>query len=150
MKAFVFATALLAASVGFGKSPNAVYEVPGFEETDLSMYDLYSLKLEINGDQVSIDYSLPLELTGAKNRIRAVGTLVDKNTAILKGPHSDLTCNLAAKKCDVRYNDLTIDHSLVKEILQSQNLQPSEVQTRLEITRKFSGDPIGVIYLFKN
>lgn len=150
MKTFVFATALLIATVSFAKSPDAIYEVPGFEDTDLSMYDIHSLKLDIEGDQVSIDYTLPLELTGVKNRIRAEGTLVDAVTAVLKGSNSDLTCNLFAKTCDVRYRNLMIDPVLVKERLQSQNMHPVEIETRLAITRKFSGDPIGIIHLLKD
>lgn len=145
MKLFVFVIALIASSVSFA-SPDAVYEVPGFSETP---YEIHRLKLEVDGDQASIDYSLPLELTGAKNRIRAKGSLTDSGVAVLNGPHSDITCDLISKKCDVRYNDLKIDLVRLKEILQARNFSPSERDTRLSISRKFSGDPIGVIHLLK-
>lgn len=147
MKAFAFAAILSVASLGHSASS---YEIPGVKDPRLSNYSIEPLAFNVEGDEAQIDYMLPWELTGIANRIHATGKLVGENTVVLQGPQSDLNCNLTLKKCDVRYHNLVIDLDTLKERLQLQNLNTETVNARLAVARQFSGDPIGVILLFRD
>ncbi|KYG68811.1 hypothetical protein AZI87_06170 [Bdellovibrio bacteriovorus] len=147
MKSFVLIVSFFISSICSAASPSAVYEIPGVEDPDLAHYEIESLKLDINEDDIRIDYVLPLDLTGAKNRIRAEGVIGPDSKANLRGPHSDFVCDLIQEKCDVRYNDLTIDESLVRARLEGKKLSSTQIEQRLQVTRRFSGDPIGIIHL---
>lgn len=146
MKFLVFATLMFLAPLSFAKSSQAVYEVPGAQDKELRFYEMSKINLNVHGDRVVLKYSLPLDLTGEKNDIVAEGVFTEENKATLQGPKSNMVCDFIAKRCDVRYNDLSVDLALVKERLESQSVPADKLEQRLAISRRFSGDPIGVIY----
>lgn len=144
MKSAILVAALLMSASSLAAS-DASYEVPGFPPGS-SMYDM-DFKLDFNGDQVSARYELPLDLTGARNRIEAVGTFSEPGVVLLKGPKAELICNLSLSRCDARYRGLQIDLDAVKIRLEKRGLNPEQVNFGLSVSRRFEGDPIGVIHL---
>lgn len=147
MKKGLLITALFSASLGWAKSSDASYEVPGFPPGE-AVYDM-SMNLEVQGNEVFARFDLPLNLTGVQNQIEVRGTLIDGGLARLKGDKGELICSFIEEKCDARYKDLTIDLDAVKSRLQSAGLSEEQVLAGLQISRRFEGDPIGVIRLSK-
>lgn len=129
----------------------ALYKIPATTTLDesLSTFELNQyqvlIKKEESGDKVEITYSLPEEMVGYVKPISmnlvinngAEKVMAGKDsTALCKGPWSKL-------KCEMRFNNLELDLASVEEVLIKKGKSASEIMERLEILRKFSGDPIG-------
>lgn len=147
MKKGLLAIALLICGSASAKSSDAVYEVPGFPPGSAN-FDM-SIKLEVDGADVFARYDLPLDLTGVKNRIEVSGTFVSPGVALLQGPKGELICNFQLEQCDARYKGLNFDLDEVKQRLVLRGLPADQVELGLAISRRFEGDPIGVIKLVK-
>lgn len=143
MKNLFVALVLLTGVSGFGDNAEASYEVPGFS----SPGDVFEMdfQLEVKGNQVSGDYTLPEDLTGPKNRIEVAGNFTTHNVAVLMGPKADMTCNFTTRQCDVKYFNLKLNLAMVEQRLKSRGLRNEELQRRLKISRSFIEDPIGII-----
>lgn len=145
MKLGLIITAFLMTSSAFAKSTMTDYEVPGFPNNTYEM----GFRLEVDGDRVSARYELPLDLTGARNRIEVRGTFSEPGVALLQGQKGEILCNFNLNKCDARYKDLNIDLDQVRQRLVSQGFSADQVELGLTISRRFEGDPIGIIHLSK-
>ena len=127
----------------------ARYEVPTTDD-DLKPFATYPIKdihtTESADGVVTIAYTLPLELTGAENKIVLSSTDKTTNGAYtnFKGPNGEANCD--AQACNVRYKNVDSDLGLVKSLLISQGVGGLELGKRIEIARQFSGDPAGIIH----
>lgn len=148
MKKFVFLTAFLCARLAAAEIFPATYEVPTPAPSPYSFYPMQGIDLQIQNGQVTLCYDLPLELTGAPNQITVSGPLDGDHRQIaqLTGPKADAVCDFAFSRCELKYHDLVIDPQQVVSRLQQRQLPAGEIEARLEVTRHFSGDPIGVIH----
>ena len=129
-----------------GVSPQASYEVPGVPVED-SLYEIKDIQVTQTENQVSISYTLPLELTGALNAIRASGELQADNSVQMESPSGSFDCDMTAKKCQVKYKNLEFDFAQVELQLRASGIPAEKIQDRMSVSRHFSGDPIGVIHL---
>lgn len=147
MKKGLLIAVLFITSMTWAKSSDASYEVPGFPPGQ-AVYDM-SLKLEVDGNTVWARYDLPLDLTGVKNRIEVAGSFIGDGIARLTGEKGELICHFVEEKCDARYKDLHVDLGAVKSRLEASGFNPDRVETGLTISRRFQGDPIGIIRFSK-
>lgn len=148
MKHLVLVGLLLVSSLGFAKSIDAVYEVPGFNGAEESLFPM-TFKIDVNGNNVAVDYDLPELLTGLPNRIKAEGTMISTNMAVLKGPKSRLTCDIPNQLCSIIYKNLDSNLDLIKENLQRSGFSQDQISARLEVASRFIHDPEGVIHYGK-
>lgn len=144
MRHLVLIGLLLISSLGFAKSIDSVYEVPGFNGAAEALFPM-TFNIDVNGSNVSVDYDLPELLTGLPNQIQAEGSMISKNMAILKGPKSRLTCDIPSKLCSVIYKNLDTDLNLVKENLLRSGFSQDQISSRLEVASRFIHDPEGVV-----
>ncbi len=121
----------------------ATYEVPGSE--DVPPYQM-EFKLKKKKNLYFTDYKLPLDLTGAENRIRAQGSFDQNGVLVLAGKNGKLSCQFTTRQCHAVYEDIVVDEDLVRFRLQEKGLSEEEIKPFLAATRRFGGDPIGVIH----
>ena len=129
----------------------AVYKIPSDSTTpeSYSTFDLDQYQVSIkNGkerDEVELSYVLPEIMAGQTRSIvlnlvinnGSEKVLVGKEaTALCKGPWNQL-------KCEMRFNALDIDFGAVETYLRLEGKRTEEIDARLKILNKFSGDPIG-------
>lgn len=135
--------AIISSLFVFTATALAAYEAPGSEGSEF--YDM-KVDVRIQGEKISIRYSLPLDLTGMENHIEASGRILGDGFALLSGPKADLSCDLLKQSCDVAYQDLNVDLNLVQSRLEAQGLPLDIVERKLKISREFELDPIGVVH----
>ncbi len=128
-------------------SQAATYEVP----TDPSLapyakYDIQNYTLSVVGDQVRVEYDMPMALTGVPQTVVMSGTLSADKIAQIQGPQGEALCQFMLKSCQISYKNLNIDPAAVTKHLMSLNLNPLELQGRAQVALSFAGDPIGVIH----
>lgn len=123
----------------------AHYEVP-VEETDLvpyASYEIPDIRLRERGETLELKYELPTHL---------VGEGLDSIT--FEGPADALVSEFGighceANQCTLNYNKklsdlLTARLPQVEELLR-RDFSNEELAARLEIAKRFAGDPIGVV-----
>lgn len=120
----------------------ATYEIPS-QNGNLA-YPM-PVKFQQDGLRVMIDFVLPLELTGTVNHIQAQGHLVAPDKAFLEGPNSLMTCHLSQRFCSVQYKNVSVDFGALQHHLHRQGFSEMETEQRLQITRRFQADPIGIV-----
>lgn len=135
-----------------------IYQVPVEDETllDASFYEIndYNLKT-INGKKI-IEYSLPVELTGNDEKLIFTAKNKDSNSIHyfgdntkkieFKGKNGSLSCSANLTICNVKYKKLKINPVIRDQKLLDLNLDPVFLKKKIQVSRIFEGDPIGIIH----
>lgn len=143
-KTYLSLMALILSLPLYSVSSAATYEVPGFEE-GAGLYDM-KFRIRARDEGFRAQYDLPLDLTGVKNEIDVKGNVNADGILLMEGPHATLTCILTEKMCHAEYRDIVVDLEKVQSRLQAQGLGEAEIQSRLLVSDRFGGEPIGVIH----
>lgn len=125
----------------------ATYEVP-VKEPELKSYAKFilpSFSSQVEGDRLTVRYTLPRAVTGAPVEIEMQGVVDEKNPTVLKGEYGEMTCQDSVCKTNHSYV-LNIDLKAVGAYLKSLNLTDDEYEKRFQVAKEFSGDPGGVLY----
>jgi hypothetical protein len=138
-----------------GMANDASYGVP--VPTELSPYSQYQMEpvdLSFRDGQFKMEYTLPPELMGHVVEIEAFAEVDPTSQPVtFKGLNSEISCvpmsgDAQASTdeifCRGKYTGLTVDMVAVEARLRSSGLAESEVLGRLEVSRLFSTEPIGV------
>ncbi len=139
IKVLIVWVAILFSLSGF----SATYEVPGSQ--GVPPYQM-KFKLKKKNGLYFTDYKLPLDLTGVENRIKANGSFDQNGDLVLIGKNGKLTCHLIARQCEAVYDYIVVDEEQVRLRFQARGLSEEEIKPFLAVSRKFGGDPIGVIH----
>ncbi len=131
---------------------NATYALPVElnEELPYALFNLkdYTVKFAtINEHQeVTVTYSLPSEMVGEAKEIKMKLAIENGSTRVLEGEEATALCvgKWIEMKCDVRFKKLNINLLKVRELLESQGTSSHEIDQRIKVLSRFSGDPIGV------
>ena len=134
------------------KKLNATYTIPTDSEKDLlySTYNLenYQVKLTTvnNIEEAVVTYELPELMVGDTQKISMKLMSNENGTKYLEGNNSSAVCKgkWAEMKCDVHFNDITVNLENVYKMLKEDGVESREISRRISILLKFSGDPIGV------
>ncbi len=146
---FVLLSFFVSASAFADEVKEAQYEVPVREE--LKPFAAFSIPAvtttELDGEQVQLDYLLPLELTGNPNRIVMSGSYDRSGGATFKGAHATAQCkaDAAAWTCSVRFRGLDLNSVKALEAIHRGATTPQEAEGRAEVARSFFSDPIGIL-----
>lgn len=149
MKKTLFISALIlmgstclvsAANAGGWKRSSVQYDVPVSDELKpYATFEIKDVKSRTRDGVQEIRYDLPLELTGAKNTVhlRSIGN--DRFAA----PNAEALCTLDT--CTITYKDLAIDATAAANLISARSATPNELESRIKVFERFSGDPVGVI-----
>jgi hypothetical protein len=123
-----------------------VYFVP--ERSEVSSYPVDEAKWVIDGQRVRLAYNLPRMLVGQSERVDMTGTLsADGTSASLSGPLGTATCDIDGdgllRSCLEQFVGIEVDLERVRRLAAEDD--PANVQARVDVSRRFSTDPIGVI-----
>jgi len=127
----------------------ATYEVPSSDELKpYSTFELKDFKVRFIGSTFYMRYELPEILAGKVERIWLKGKFaLGQSQIVLTGPNAKALCEgvYESMHCEIVYNDLDIDESLALEAIKKVSQSPLETNLRLQVTRAFSTDPVGII-----
>jgi hypothetical protein len=132
---------LLLPMLGFaGDFPLANYEVPvPAELKEYAHFYLSDLQVDSRRDgRIKITYTLPLVITGVKNRIRFEGTVGEDGVARLTGEHnSTMECRAEGEgqKCVAKYHGIEQDLEAVASLLDTLKVPAEEKEMRLAVAR---------------
>jgi hypothetical protein len=174
MRSLTILFCFLASTHLFAK--DGIYLVPTNidELAPFSMADIRNIKIKKEGEAFSIRYDLPFELTGSKKeRFFFEGTLENgQDDIIMKNQDGHARCSTSVQDfpslrtelisnpenisniCEIVYsrpleNRLTDRQGIIAREL-STRFQGQELEARLELARRFSGDPVGLVVTFKD
>lgn len=126
---------------GGWKQTSSIYEVPvPAHLKDYAFFEIKDVRVRSKNGAEEIKYNLPLELTGTPNRIR----LTSQADGSVSGAKAEGQCS--AETCSLKYRDLTFDEAAVRDLLSSRGYQGLDLERRLEVFERFSGDPAGIIH----
>lgn len=121
----------------------AFYVVP-VEPADLIRYAIFSnIDIETKNHPdgtVEMEYILPLELTGAENKLEFSGKPNPDGTLYMTGPHGSANCKGGARigRCEMNYKNLIFDKALREELLkQIAKSNPEELLARINVATQF-------------
>ncbi len=124
-----------------------VYFVPPREA--VSTYPVTDVSWHVEGDVARLDYTLPRLLVGSGLRVSFRGTVPPGGGAIsLVGAAGSASCVLRPSaevmlRCDERFTGIRVDLDAVRrEALRD---DPARVDARVEVSTRFSIEPIGVL-----
>lgn len=134
------------------KNLTATYTIPTDSEDDLpfSTYNLDNYQVILSTDNVIeealVKYVMPDLMLGDAQEITMKLIFESDGTKFLVGSNSIAICTgkWITMKCDVRFNNITVNLEKVQNNLSQAGMDSSEVSKRISILSKFSGDPIGV------
>ena len=129
----------------------AQYRIPTLESEDseLALYKLENYQVEIFTPEETklstLTYTLPAEMIGSPTKIELQLIATHQGEKYLAGEKATAKCNgpWNQLKCEMRFHDLNVDLIAVEKVLQERGASESEINTRLQILSRFSGDPIG-------
>ncbi len=125
----------------------ATYEVPVTDPNlkSFSIFDLKKVKFLKNGDNVTLKYLVPQELTGERNKVEFEGSLVNgQGSLIYKDTKMDCLTDQSLLMCKVTYESLKFDQVKADQILASK-FQGADLEKRMMVQKGFSTDPVGII-----
>ncbi len=127
----------------------AKYEVPvSAELKEYASFELPDFEKKVDGDKVSVEYTLPSVLTGNLEKIELKGKVhTNKDEILLKGYKGAAKCVglLSTITCTISYENLNIDEAKAIEAIKSMSTSEEEFTGRIEVMRAFSTDPVGII-----
>ena len=134
------------------KNLNATYTIPTDSQKDLpySTFNLENYQVSLstvnNIEEATVTYDLPKLMVGEAQKISMKLIQIEDGIKYLKGSKSTAECmgKWAEMKCDVQFNDISLNLENVYKILKDEGVESREISKRISILLKFSGDPIGV------
>ncbi|MGE4130341.1 MAG: hypothetical protein AB7F86_01815 [Bdellovibrionales bacterium] len=127
---------------------DGIYWVPVTPE--LAQYSAFSIKgIEVKrrGDQIKVEYDLPLELTGAANRIEFSGTPPASGAMTLTSTNGTMICpsSKSLTNCRMGYLNLTFDPAARDELLRQISATEADFVSRQAVATRFQegGEPHG-------
>lgn len=126
--------------------PEVEYAVPvvaGLEPYSVFPLEDYSVRIR-RGQHGTVEYNLPMELTGEPLEIELRGSMTPVDGVIhLSGPLGEMKC--AADQCEVTYKNLEINPVRVEQFLRGISQSDQEFAARLRVAGDFRLDPRGFI-----
>lgn len=147
------ALGLLTANVQAKDSNSIQYTVPVTGDLEpFSHFPMSQVKIQLQGNQWIISYNLPAELLGhEKNFTYNSWAQTNNGEIIFTGDYGVMACiNLgqANARCDVKYgHPMEVDLNAAREVWVAKNVSERELQGRMEVLAKFSGEPIGGFFI---
>lgn len=104
-----------------------------------SAFSISNLETKIEGQNIKVEYDLPLELTGVLNRIEFSGARPQSGEMILTSNQGTMTCPDSSKirNCKVAYKNLSFDASARDQILSAIAKTPAELAQRNSVAQMF-------------
>ena len=129
----------------------AQYKIPSMvnEDQNFATYQLTDYQVEVfaaeENKPSTLTYTLPKEMVGTATTIELQLIASRDGEKYLAGEHAAAKCQgpWSQMKCEMRFHDLNVDLIAVEKVLQERGASESEINTRLQILSRFSGDPIG-------
>jgi len=130
----------------------ASYTVPTLttEEEVLSSFELvdYTVTKNDPGSEfpASLKYELPYEMTGIDHQTVEMNLMIEQLPfRVFEGEKAIALCHglWNQMKCDVRFKKLDFDFSNIELDLATRGFSGQDMQMRIDILKRFSGDPIG-------
>jgi len=136
----------LSLSVCAARPVRGTYEVP--VTGDIQPHSTFQVKFKADNydrNPVSIEFPLPLELTGNQEYIHLSQST--PNSTIWNGPKVDATCAKEGRwfVCQMKFHDLPIDLARSQEVIANRYTDPAQAEGILEVVKRFSGEGIGVL-----
>lgn len=131
---------------------NANYKVPTItmEEEALSTFELVEYTVTKNDPgsefKASLKYELPYEMTGVDHQTVEMNLMIEQlPLRVFEGEKAIALCQglWNQMKCDVRFKKLDFDFSNIEHDLATRGFPSQNIQIRLDLLKRFSGDPIG-------
>jgi len=144
--ALIFLALFSITAIARGGNGHANYTFPVVEEElkPFATFPLPHLNKDFRGDHARLRYELPQELTGVPMRIELEGQWDEATQKfVLAGDHGKATCD--QEMCDIKYENLNLNPETVDAYLRGVSKNPTELDSRMKIARRFDGDPFGVI-----
>ena len=146
---------LLMASLSFAHGGNQQiktgdYYVPVAEQlNEYALFPLTDIEIEHEGDDVEIEYDLPVELTGVVNRIEFKGVVPASGPMILNSNYGKMECPAANdfSNCAVSYKNLNFDDRALTKLLEQISASDDELNKRQLVAQRFrfGGEPHGFV-----
>jgi hypothetical protein len=110
-----------------------------------ALFELESVRVEVRGDELGLDYDLPELLLGERRGLSFRGSATAAGEYRLEGDDGVATCRQSAGRfrCDEALNGVELDSSKIDRLLQP--LSDAEARARRGVADRFSIDPIGVL-----
>jgi hypothetical protein len=123
--------------------PGAVYEVPvSAELAPYARYPVRGVRFDVTAEAAELRYPIPEELVGTEQRLQFRGAWsVAEQAYVLSGPSGDARCTMGADGAVECVERLVVRIELDKVIERFGASHP-----RVEVTRRFSADPIGILH----
>lgn len=135
------------------RPPLATYQVPVPEYlASFSTYDLPNFQVEKIRGILKLSYPLPSALVGEyPTKTEIEGPYRARGPFTLQGKDTFAECSETPDwlECRVVYPGLMVHPRSVEQAVQEQFATPAERQARLRVARLFSGDPVGIIRIFR-
>lgn len=132
----------------------ATYEVPadqgsGLENSNQFQIRQLSLVNEPDGT-TKLNYLLPVELTGNRNKIEMVGKVDDNGKIQFDYEKSRMDCqeDQISLTCNVAFQNLNLNQTLAQQLMEAK-FKNNDLRNRLQVLEKFSTDPVGIIRIYK-
>ncbi len=135
----------------------AIYKIPT-EDSKEKAYSTFTLDeyqvTLIDVDQkvrAELSYLLPVTMVGYSKKISMNLVINNGSEKVLAGNEATALCRGAwgQLKCEMRFHKLFIDLPAVAEALRLEGKGPNEINSRLKVLSRFSGDPIGFSEVIK-
>jgi hypothetical protein len=112
-----------------------------------ALFELESVRVELRGDELGLQYDLPELLLGEPRGLSFRGVAGEGGEYRLEGDDGVATCrpNAGRWKCDEVLNGIELDASKIDRLLAS--LSDAEARARRDVADRFTVDPIGVLDL---
>lgn len=133
--------------VGAKVGSAGVYFVPPRGPT--STYEVTDVSWEVRGGVARLDYPLPRLLVGQSERVSFEGRVpAGGGPILLSSDDGTALCALRPSptlslRCEERFHGLEVDLEGVRR--EAARVDPGRVEARVEVSRRFSIEPIGVL-----
>jgi hypothetical protein len=110
-----------------------------------ALFELESVRLDMNGAELALQYDLPELLLGEARGLSFRGGEVRPGEYVLAGDHGVATCRASEGRwrCDEELFGIELDTDKIDRLLSS--LPAAEAQARRGVAEWFKIDPIGVL-----
>lgn len=122
-----------------------IYSVPvSAELAGAAAFGVEGVRWKVQGENATLDYVLPRELTGGRERVKLTGAFdAAKNAYILAGEAGTGECKVTAARldCTEHLTGITVDAAEALA-LTPENVDPAQ---RADVIAKFAVDPVGIL-----
>lgn len=131
---------------------SGTYWVPVAEQfSRLALFELPYVEVKKSSDEIELEYEIPKELTGARNKVKFKGDVKSDGPVTLSGSYGTMECPSSNdfSNCAVSYRDLTFDAEARTALLQSISQNDDELHGRQMVAARFQfgGEPHGFVRL---